>query len=277
MWSAAVMMEMPDIVRDLHIDYINAGAKVITLNTYSVTPDRLQRWGDPTQFKPLTEKAIELAHTARDKAGVSGVKIAGSLGPLVASYRPDIAPDFETALESYRDLVTTQARGVDFFMAETIASLRETRAVAIAAAESGKPIWVALSVEDNNSGNLRSGESLQQAIEILDELEVDAVMLNCSKPESISSCWPQLDASTRPVGAYANGFTSIAALQPGGTVASLEARHDLGPDEYAAFAMDWVSRGASIVGGCCEVGPDHIAAIAQTLSNSGYTISADLA
>lgn len=74
------------------------------------------------------------------------------------------------------------------------------------------------------------------------------------------------EATGRPAGAYANGFTSIDSLQPGGTVSSLEARNDLGPTAYADFVMDWVEQGATIVGGCCEVSPAHIACIRDRLA-----------
>ncbi|MFW6379865.1 MAG: homocysteine S-methyltransferase family protein, partial [Halorhodospira sp.] len=69
---------------------------------------------------------------------------------------------------------------------------------------------------------------------------------------------------------YANGFTSVAALQPGGTVDVLEARTDLDPETYAEHALGWGEQGATLVGGCCEVGPAHIAALAERLAAAGY-------
>ncbi|OYV33550.1 MAG: hypothetical protein B7Z80_23710 [Rhodospirillales bacterium 20-64-7] len=76
-----------------------------------------------------------------------------------------------------------------------------------------------------------------------------------------------------PFGAYANGFTHIsdAFKKDSPTVAVLEARHDLTPERYAAFAMGWVTKGATIVGGCCEVGPAHIAELARSLRAAGVT------
>jgi S-methylmethionine-dependent homocysteine/selenocysteine methylase len=74
-----------------------------------------------------------------------------------------------------------------------------------------------------------------------------------------------LAARNLTFGAYANGFTSITALQPGGTVDSLKARTDLGPSAYADFAQSWAELGATIIGGCCEVGPAHIAELRTRL------------
>ena len=73
-------------------------------------------------------------------------------------------------------------------------------------------------------------------------------------------------------GAYANGFTTIAPLRPGGTVKELEYRVDLGPDKYTEYVLNWIESGATIVGGCCEISPAHIAQINQTLIDIGVSV-----
>ena len=128
-----------------------------------------------------------------------------------------------------------------------------------------KPVWLALSVDDEDGTRLRSGEPLADALPLLDEFEVAAVLLNCSRPEAISQGLGVLAQANLPFGGYANGFSSIAESfrQAGATVKSLETRVDLGPDDYADFTDQWIATGATIVGGCCEVGPAHIAEIAR--------------
>jgi len=276
MWSAQVMLDQPNIVRELHIDFIKAGARVITLHTYSITPERLLRDGQPELFEKLQQSAIHVAQEAREQAGVEGVKIAGCLPPLVASYRPEVAPDFDASLDTYRKIVSLQADHVDCFLGETMASVKEARACALAAKESGKPVWIGLTVADDTSLNIRSGEPLVDAIDALGEINIDAILLNCSKPESININWNTMMQYAGHTGAYANGFTAIDKLVPGGTVDSLVARADLDPKQYATAAMRWVEQGASIIGGCCEVGPDHIAEIAKQLENSGLVVQGEL-
>lgn len=271
MWSAQVLLDQPDIVRELHADFIKAGARVITLNAYSVTPERLERDGDVADFERLQKKAIDVAVEAREQVGQNDVRIAGCLPPLVASYRPDEAPEQQIMLDTYRQIVAQQKNHVDLFMCETMSSVAEAEAALTAARESGLPTWVALSVADDDSGLLRNGQPLADAIARIDELGASAKLLNCSKPEAINASWKILASGRGPIGAYANGFTSINALEPGGTVDTLSARHDLGPENYANFAMQWIEQGANIVGGCCEVGPEHIEAIAKRLSKAGYT------
>jgi homocysteine S-methyltransferase len=88
---------------------------------------------------------------------------------------------------------------------------------------------------------------------------------------------PALAATGLPFGGYANAFTPFEEGHAvGSTVESLAARTDLGPDVYASHAMAWVAAGASIVGGCCETGPDHIAALARALAEAGHPVTGDL-
>jgi len=280
LWATQALLDAPDLVEGLHLDYLRAGARALTANTYSCTPERLDRVDISARFDELQSLALTLLQQAREKAvdanGVpidpADITLAGCLPPLFGSYRPDRSPDAETSHRTYSRLVEAQSNVVDIFLAETVSSVADAKIVAEAALTAGKPVWVSLSVEDDLSGNLRSGEPLSAAIELLHKLEVDAVLLNCSQPESIDAAWSILQQSDLPFGAYANGFTSIAALEPGATVDALSARVDLDPAAYAAVALKWVERGAKIIGGCCEIGPAHITELANGLTQAGYTI-----
>jgi len=276
LWATQALLDDPQLVVDLHADYIRAGARVLTLNTYSCTPERLLRHGLEARFETLQSLACELITRARTDAGIDGVNIAGCLPPLVTSYRPDKSPDPDTSYNTYCRIVEQQVGTVDMFLCETVSSIADARAVTRAAKTSGKTVWVAFSVADDGSGTLRSGEPLAGAIEVVSALGADATLLNCSKPESIDAAWSTLSASPLPYGAYANGFTAIDTLDVDNTVAVLSARTDLGPSHYADKVLDWVQRGATIVGGCCEMGPEHIRATARRLSDAGYTLTGAL-
>ena len=276
LWSTQVMIDEPEIVRDLHADYIKAGSRVITLNSYTMTPERLKRDGQVTDFEVLQLAAVSAATNARQMVGIPGVRIAGCLPPLVASYHADLAPKYEDMLESYSKIVAVQAPHVDVFLCETMSSIDEAKAALVSAKKSDKPVWVSLTVNDSDAGlenaQLRSGESLKDAIAMLDEIGADAKLINCSKPEAIAAAWPDMNADKGVTGAYANGFTSIENLKPGGVVTSLESRADLGPGAYAEFAMQWAKEGATLIGGCCEVGPAHIEALAKRFAAEGYSV-----
>ncbi len=276
LWGAQVMIDSPALVTQLHADYIQAGARVITLNTYSVTPERLADVGREAEFAMLQARAFELADRARAQAGVEQVRIAGSLPPLYGSYKPDNAPPFEQALATYRAVVAAQSGTVDLFLCETMSSIHEATAAATAACESGKPVWVALSVDDELTGTLRSGETIADARAALRPFNIEALLINCSLPEAVDAAWPHMRDVGLPVGAYANGFTSIMTMEFGTNVGALQARQDLGPAAYADFAMNWVNDGATIIGGCCEITPAHIKALASRLQQAGYSIVGSL-
>ncbi len=269
LWSAQVMLDTPEIVEQLHIDFIKAGASVITLNTYSATPERLEAHSRAELFEPVQQAACDVAKSAITKAGVPNVQIAGCLPPLVASYHPELTPAKEIAVDTYTKIAAAQNDTVDFYICETMASVAEAEYALEAASVFGKPVWLALTLDDKNPNCLRGGEPWQEAVMRVQERGAAAVLLNCSRPETIDAIWADFaKACDVPFGAYANGFTSVTDLKPGGTVDSLETRNDLGPEAYAAFAMGWVSEGATLIGGCCEVGPAHIACLSENLQAS---------
>lgn len=269
MWSADVMLNEPMLVRELHKDFIDSGARVITLNTYTATPQRLARENELTQLTRLHESAMRAAQQAIELSERSDVAIAGCLPPLVASYRPDASLSFDDSLATYRRLVELQSAASNLFICETMSSITEARAACTAAAESGKPVWLALSVSDEQPQQLRSGESLSEALQELASLGAEAILLNCSQPEAIDACWPLMRNTKQRIGAYANGFVSVASLYPGDTVEELEVRQDMSPQQYANHAMTWVQGGASIIGGCCEIGPGHMRAVHERLRSEG--------
>jgi S-methylmethionine-dependent homocysteine/selenocysteine methylase len=275
LWSARVMMDHPDLVKQVHLDYIRAGAKVLTINAYSATRDRLEGAGFGDRFEELQRRACELALRARDESGV-GVTIAGCLPPLKWSYRPELANDPDEIAPLYAEIAALQAPHVDLFLCETMSHSGQALGAVRGAVEGGggKPVWASWTVRDDASGRLRSGETVADAAAALAELPVAARLVNCSRPEAVSAAMPGLAALGGSFGAYANGFTAISAdYGPGATVKALSGRTDLGPGAYADFAMGWVAAGAVIVGGCCEVGPAHIAEIARRLTEAGHEIT----
>ncbi len=270
LWSTAVMLEHPEIVRAVHEDYFRAGADIATANTYAVHRDRLAPEGLEDRFEALLDAALDAAEAARDAVGRG--RVAGSIGPLRASYRPDLLPPLDEAVAAFAEVAAHLARRADLLIAETVASLDHARAVLRGAAGHGRPVWLALTVDDDDGTRLRSGEPLAAVAEVLAaEPAPEAVLLNCSRPEAIDRGLEVIAGFGLPFGAYANGFTRITEgfLEDRPTVEALEARRDLTPEAYADFAMGWIGRGARIVGGCCETTPAHIAEIARRLGREG--------
>lgn len=265
LWSVQALLDAPEVVRQVHDEYFVAGADIATTNSYSVLPDRLEPHGMLDRLEEFVRLACQLATDAREAHG-SGM-VAGGLGPQGFSYQPDKAPPAEQAAEVYANLAQIQAQYVDVHLLETMSSVDQARGGLIGAGVTGKPVWVALSVRDDDGTRLRSGELLSDVMPLLEEFNPAAVFINCSKPEAVDTAVPILAKSGRLVGAYANGFTGIAAdfNKVGATVDMLSARRDLDPNAYADFADGWAAHGATIIGGCCEVGPAHIAELSRRL------------
>ena len=263
LWSAQILLDDPDLVRTVHTDYLAAGADVITTNSYILHRDRLAPFGVEDRFEQLNALACRLAVEARDACGAG--LVAGSLGPSVRSYRPDLALPEDEAIEVFAEIARLHAPYVDLLLCETMSSIEQARGAVLGARTVGLPVWLAVTVDDDDGTRLRSGQDLSLVVELCHSMSLDTVLVNCSIPEAVDMAVDALTGGGLRVGAYANGFTRIndAFLEPGATVEVLEKREDLDPEAYAGFAADWVSKGAGIVGGCCEVGPAHIALLAK--------------
>jgi homocysteine S-methyltransferase len=214
-----------------------------------------------------------LAEAAAARAAHGSGRIAGSLGPLVASYRPDTHPPHMESVSKYAEIARLLAPAVDLFLAETVASLAHARAVLEGALQGGKPVWLSVTVDDHDGARLRSGEAVADLAPIVAG-RAGAVLANCSAPEAMAAALTVFQGFGLPYGAYANGFQQITKefLKDSPTVDTLHARPEMTPDLYADFAMRWVGMGATIIGGCCETTPAHIAEIARRLKAAGHRI-----
>ena len=281
LWSANALTEAPGLVQEVHEDYLRAGADVITTNTYATPPERLSEAGLGGQAEALNREAGRLAGRARAAVGRDAL-IAGSLPPIRGSYRPDLVGEVGEIEPQYREQAGYLAPHVDLFLCETMSTPGEARAAARGAASTGLPVLVSYTIADPPSPEgaeprLRNGQPLGEAVEALLGLPVEGVLLNCSYPESISAAVPVLRGLTdRPIGAYANAFTHIPddfdertdALD---SDARPDQREDLPPEAYGKHVEDWLSAGADIVGGCCEVGPSHIDHLRTTVDGAAGT------
>ena len=265
LWATRFLIDNPELVKDLHRDYFLAGADIATTNSYAIHRDRLAPFDVEDRFVELHQQACQLAVSARQEHG-SGL-VAGSMGPTGRSYRPDLAPPAEQAAELYAEIARLQAPYVDLILCETMSSVEQARGALMGASVANKPVWLAVTVADKDGTKLRSGEPLTEITPLITEFNLAALLINCSAPEAVDQAIPLLANRGVPIGAYANGFVEIAKdfLHQGATVELLEKRTNLEPKTYADFVDGWIKQGTTIVGGCCEVGPAHIAELAKRL------------
>ncbi len=272
-WSALALMEAPHFVSRVHRGYIDAGADVITTNSYAIVPFHIGAERFSKEGASLASLAGRLAREAAD-AAPHRVRVAGSLPPVCGSYRPDLF-DASVARPVLELLRTALEPYVDLWLAETVGSTAEVVLMNEVLSGRDKPWWVSYTLEDEHvrsgEARLRSGEFVGDAVAVASRLGASAVLFNCCQPEVIGAA---LEAAQRALkgeaavapdrvvllGAYANAFGpqshDAAANEELSTL-----RRDLGPSEYLDWVRRWLASGAGIVGGCCGVGPEHIAAI----------------
>ena len=267
-WSALALIEAPEFISRAHREFIDAGADIITTNSYAVVPFHIGEERFRTQAAELLDRAGRLA---REAAADNGAKIAAGIPPLFGSYAPEA---FEPArapemLALFREHLLPHC---DLTLAETLSSTAEAEAVVNAFAGTNKPLWLSFTLEDADPEpgrpKLRSGEAVADALALAGNAHADAVLFNCSQPEvmadAVTLARDRLGASAA-IGVYANAFALVDDT-PAANAGLRPIRADLTPERYRAFAEDWLAKGAEIIGGCCGVGPEHIAALAALKS-----------
>jgi S-methylmethionine-dependent homocysteine/selenocysteine methylase len=272
-WAAGALMTDPEVVQQIHLDYIAAGADIITTNTYGVIRNDLAKDGIEDRFAELNTLACKLAVEAR-KISTRDVVIAGSLPPLRGSYRPDLVGPSDEIEALYLEQAKLLAPYVDMFLCETMSSAAEGQAAAKAACQTGKPVWVSWTLHENRSGDLRSGESVMDAVNALQGLAVGGFLANCCAPESITKFLAKAaESDIEWVGGYANTFAPVPQdwTLDGDNEADglLTLRSDLDPESYSTHVADWLAAGATVVGGCCGTRPEHTAKMRKVIDKTG--------
>lgn len=265
-WSALALTEAPEIVKEVHLDFIRAGAEVVTTNNYAVVPFHIGQERFDTEVKDLVNIAVMQAKKAVEESGQK-VLIAGCLPPLFGSYRADLFQENE-AEKLAKPIIETLAPHVDFWLAETQSCLKEVETIHALLPKDQRDFWVSFTLQDElklEQPLLRSGENIQQAAEMIIRLGAKAVLFNCCQPEvilkaiiAIKSLLPE----GIEIGAYANAFppqNNEATANDGLD----EVRTDLNPALYLKFAQEWKEAGATLIGGCCGIGPEHISELSK--------------
>ncbi|ALM92862.1 Homocysteine S-methyltransferase [Alteromonas stellipolaris LMG 21856] len=261
-------MKAPDLVAQVHQNFVDAGAKIITTNTYALVPFHIGQKQFDEQAFLLAERAAGIARTVAEKCDVL---VAGCIPPAFGSYKPELfcAEQLSSIL---LPLIEAQASYIDFWLVETVSSVEEAIAVtSLLKQHSSKPIWLSYSLSNRHDFatpvTLRSSEPLNAILPTLDNL--DAVLFNCSQPEEMEAAiaFTHSHNAHIPIGVYANSFSEHVRKHDANEMLST-LREDVTPEKYLTYAQTWVNAGASIVGGCCGIGPAHIQALAQGLVNA---------
>jgi S-methylmethionine-dependent homocysteine/selenocysteine methylase len=264
LWSARALIERPEVVRQIHVDNLIAGADIITTNTFRTTSRTLRAAGlAPTQAASLTRLAVQLAREARQIVGRPDALIAGSIAPLEDCYSPWLTPPPIVAAAEHREqAVWLAAAGVDLLLVETMPTSGEAEVALTAALGAGLPATVgfvcAAGDRTDDPISLLSGEPLAAAASRLRAAGPAAILVNCSAPAVITRALSELAPGGAPFGGYAN----LGEVDP---VSGWRPNESVTGEEYADHAARWLGMGASVIGGCCGTTTVHTAALRRLI------------
>jgi S-methylmethionine-dependent homocysteine/selenocysteine methylase len=260
-WSAIANITHADIVRAIHEDYIRAGAEVVIANTFPAGAGALAAAGIEERLVEINQAAVVLAQEARERTGESGVAVAGSLSDMALSGLISRGDDALSAVEAFRVQATALAdAGVDLLVLEMMRSEAVAEPALQAAAETGLPVWLGISIGGiGQTGGLVTldGIDASRLLELA-QGRADAVMIMHTDIEVAGKALPILRrAWPGPLGAYPH----VGEWTPPNWVFS-----EISPQAFADRVAPWADDGAQVLGGCCGIGPAHIAALRTALA-----------
>jgi S-methylmethionine-dependent homocysteine/selenocysteine methylase len=263
-WSGVANLTHPDTVRELHMEYLRAGADVIITNTFAAGPGMLAAAGYGDRFAEANRRAVQMAMDARDSARRDQVPIAGSMSRdvahgLASSEGPAARrTDADALRDAYRRQTSVLVdAGVDLIALEMMGSRIQARAAVAAASASGLPVWLGVSVASAGSGRATTidGEDLAELVGEVVCDAVDAVLVMHTDLDLVSE---SLDVIATVFPGRLGAYPHVGDWRPPNWIF-----RDITPDAFADASAAWVSHGASLVGGCCGIGSAHIAEIAR--------------
>ncbi|MBE7473705.1 MAG: homocysteine S-methyltransferase [Anaerolineae bacterium] len=275
LWSARVLLEAPDLIRQVHTDYFAAGADCAITASYQATFEGFAGRGlSRAEAEDLMRLSVRLAIEARDSFWVNPANrtgrprpfVAASIGPYGAflrdgsEYRGDYGLSEAELITFHRPrMAVLAAAGADMLACETIPCLVEARALARLLEEfPGISAWFSFSCRD--AARISQGESLAECVALLDaHPQVAAVGVNCTAPRFVPNLVRAARAATRkPILAYPNSGETYDA-------ATFSWHGETTCEAFSSQAQRWYENGARIIGGCCRTTPDHIRELAARL------------
>ena len=275
-WSGPANIDAPDVVSEVHRDYLKAGADIIISNSFWTNRYRLAPIGLSDEWERYARAAGRITVKARDDLNPDAYVAGGIATPCVESALPLDSGNPDSDVESLgrgtvRAMFSEVARvladeGVDFILPEYIGYIDDAIVAVEGASEAGLPVVLGMR-HVTLKGTLQYGESFNDLASALSNSRVAAILLMCSQPEEISASLPRLrNAFDGPIGAYSQiGYRPIAPLGDDESRDPLPAGEN-SPARLAEFASEWRLMGAQILGGCCATTPAHIKAMREILN-----------
>jgi len=259
-WSAYSLIHNPEAIMQIHVDNIEAGADVITTSNYQATPELLIREPKAPSYEDLAKKSLELCKEAVVETGAN-TKIAGCFPPIHITFRPDLSAKEKKLKKFYATLGEIYKDDVDLIICETMASIYEGTIAASTAKNFSDRVWLSWTTRGNKLNRLPSTELLDLAIDEGLKLNVDCQLVNCVHADTASMAIEKLKKE-KSFGIYANSSIYKKNKLEGFVTDSDEWHYHnhqhINHLEYREFVSEWITKGASVIGGCCRTTTSHI-------------------
>jgi len=263
-WSGVAAYTHRNLLRDIHADYIRAGAEVITTNTFGTARFVLEAAGLGEEVGEINGLAIQAACEARDAVAEQTVSIAGSISCLPPRLDVSAYPDAARERDGYRELADLLAEGgVDLIALEMMEDTYHATMAMEAALEVGLPIWLGVSSRLSSDGKSLVGfdfpdTPLSAPLQALLPMGPTVVHVMHTEPAVVGPALAELAKHwTGPVGVYPELGDFSAP--------DWKFNNLMSPEAFVSEAVQWVRRGARLLGGCCGTTPDHIRALKDAL------------
>lgn len=259
LWSARALLDAPDVLAQIHTDYVRAGADILTANTFRTHRRTLDKAGLGARAAEFTALAVQLARQALTLDTVRPRWVAGSMAPLEDCYSPQLVPSASECETEHAEMAHNLANaGVDVILVETMNSIREARAATRAALATGLPTLTGFVC--NDAGRLMSGESVTEAVNAIAPLGVVGMFINCTPVSAILPPFVELHRAVQAFGGLplTGLYANVGHVED---ISGWSNTADLTPLEYARVAARWMQYGPRLIGGCCGTNPAHIAAL----------------
>jgi homocysteine S-methyltransferase len=263
-WNGGGALSHPDIVREVHQDYIGAGAQIIISNTFATCRHALCDAGVAEHFEALNRRGVELAVEARERSANPDIVVAGGISYW--SWTGD-----KPRLNTLNGSITEQAKimkeaGADLLMLEMMIDIDRMCVTLDGALTTGLPVWVGITcmIDDQGTVCLRNGEPLSQALDALKSYEIPLISIMHTEVDLISDCLSALKNDW-------DGWTGIYAHSQGDK-SRKRSKHEwvfdgvISPNAYRDVAEQWRAQGINMLGCCCGLGVEHIKVLNRYLT-----------
>ena len=271
-WSGIAHRTHPGIARQVHEDYIRAGAQVITANTFSTARHVLESIDLGDQVRSINVEAVELAKAARDNVANGEVWIAGSISSMASFNNQEEVAEGDNIESNYREMAEILAEaGVDLIIVEMMRETVNSTLIIEAALSTGLPVWIgysAMLADDGKSvinwrwKNVDSKPptgDFEKLVKAISPLGGEAAGIMHTQ---VRDTEPALEVMSRHWNGPKLAYAETGVLEK----PDWNFKEICTPDEYAEVIKRWINRhGVQIVGGCCGTGPEHIRVLKERL------------